>query len=89
MGTRKGIADYILLIQGKAFFVEIKTLKGKLSQSQKNFAEEATEKGYKYLIARSLDNFIEIFEECLNEVKTIKYKACTKRTSLKYHLHVK
>lgn len=64
-GLVSGIADVLLLQPNHffhGFFIEFKTDKGRQSESQKTFEKYCKEHGYKYLIIRNLDVFI-------NEIK--------------------
>ena len=56
MGLKTGVSDLILLYQGKVYFLEIKTEKGKQSPEQKQFQKDVEKQGFIYLILRSLDD---------------------------------
>ena len=59
-GIRAGVADLILLIPRHGFaglLVEMKTLDGKQSDSQKTFEKLATQYRYKYVVVRDLTTF--------------------------------
>lgn len=61
MGVRAGIPDLILLIPNKFYpfmGIELKTAKGKQSEYQKQYQSEFERRGYKYVVVRSLDDFI-------------------------------
>lgn len=59
---RVGVADRIVLLPGgKVWFVELKTVKGRLSPWQKLFAAEMRRMGMNYIVIRSkedVDDFI-------------------------------
>lgn len=61
-GVVAGVADLILLIPNRfygALLIEMKTTKGKQSTSQKQWQKLITERReYKYIVCRSLDEFI-------------------------------
>lgn len=58
-GLPKGFPDLILLPgNGQIIFVECKTLKGKQREEQINFEAQVVKRGYKYILARSLDQTI-------------------------------
>lgn len=49
MGILKGIADYILIIEGgQVVFIEFKTPKGRLSDAQKEFRDNCKRLGFNY-----------------------------------------
>ena len=55
MGLRAGIADLILMgDDGRAYFLEIKTPTGRLSEAQERFRRLCLERGWPYAIARSV-----------------------------------
>lgn len=57
MGLRAGISDLVLVGKdGRAHFLEVKTEKGKLSESQKRFCDYCQSMGWHYAIARSVDH---------------------------------
>lgn len=53
-----GVSDIILLVDGRAMFIEVKSEKGKLSESQKYFKERVEEAGSLYYEVHSLDELI-------------------------------
>lgn len=60
-GATAGVSDLILLLpSGKhhALCIEMKTDKGRQSDSQKQWQEAVEEKGYKYVICRTFDDFV-------------------------------
>ena len=52
----KGICDIIAIKDGEVIFVECKSEKGKLSQSQKEFCDTIISHGGHYIIARSIED---------------------------------
>jgi len=55
MGLRAGISDLILMgDDGRAHFLEIKTIEGRLSESQARFKALCLARGWNYGIARSV-----------------------------------
>lgn len=61
MGLRSGMADLIVMgSSGVAHFLEIKTATGVLSPSQIRFAELCIKKGWKYEVARSVEQALDI-----------------------------
>jgi len=53
MGLLPGAADLVLVHKGNAYFIEVKTPKGRATDSQKLFAQRAFECGSRYVIVRS------------------------------------
>ena len=61
MGLRSGMADLIVMSpDGRAHFLEVKTATGVLSPSQIRFAELCIKRGWKYEVARTVDEAMEI-----------------------------
>lgn len=60
-GVLAGVADLILLKQSigyGALLVEMKTGTGRQAQSQKDWQEKIEKDGYKYVVCRSLEDFM-------------------------------
>ena len=68
-GLMAGVSDLIVLINGNAIFVEIKTEIGKQSDKQKEFEETVTLQGFKYYLVRSLEEFKQIIETYKEKLK--------------------
>lgn len=69
-GLVNGVADMILLKPNKFYgylCIENKTPKGRQSEEQKQFQEAVEANGGKYVICRSLDDFIREIETYLQE----------------------
>lgn len=67
-GVRSGVADLILLIARhgyNALCLEAKTKKGTPSPDQKDWSKQAENAGNKYVIFRSLEEFMEIINDYL------------------------
>lgn len=70
-GALAGVADLIFLKSNKswgALLIEMKTLKGKQSESQKEWEQKITADGYKYVVVRSLEDFQKEIMEYLSEI---------------------
>jgi hypothetical protein len=55
-----GVADLFLMESSGEFhglWIEVKLPKGRQSDKQKEFEKIATERGYKYIVVRSMDEF--------------------------------
>lgn len=71
MGVRAGFPDLILLIPNRFYpfmGIELKTEKGRQSEQQKAYQEEFERRGYKYVVVRSLDEFIKVVTDYLADV---------------------
>ena len=55
-GLPEGFSDLIILANDTIYFCECKTLIGKQRQAQIDFQTIVTNQGYKYFVARSLDD---------------------------------
>lgn len=70
-GVLAGVADLILLKRNRhygALLIETKTRKGKQRDSQKEWESKITKDGYKYVIVRSLDDFMREVKSYLMDV---------------------
>lgn len=56
-GLLSGVSDLIIITEKASFFLEIKTETGVQSDSQKDFQQRVESLGYKYFVARSLEDF--------------------------------
>lgn len=69
MGVRAGFPDFIFLLPTKVapyLCVELKTAKGKQSDSQKQYQQLVEQHGGKYVVVRSLDEFIKTIKQYVN-----------------------
>ena len=55
MGVHPGFADLIILCDGKVLFLELKSLKGRLSPAQEVFRDAVLSQGFGWALVRSLD----------------------------------
>ncbi len=74
MGTRAGFPDLILLLPSadglfRFLAIELKTKAGRQSEHQKDYERLITEHGGKYVVVRSVEEFIEVINEYLNPRK--------------------
>lgn len=56
-GVLAGFSDLIIIAQGNALFVEVKTAQGKQSPKQKVFQDAVERLGFQYSVCRSVDDF--------------------------------
>lgn len=56
-GLRSGVSDLIFCYDETAYFIEIKTPKGKQSDSQKQFQQAMSDNFFEYYIIRTFDDF--------------------------------
>lgn len=71
MGVRPGFPDLILLHPNQFYpfiGIELKTEKGRQSEHQKEYQKIFEEIGAKYIVVRSLDQFIEEIKKYLADV---------------------
>lgn len=68
-GVLAGVADLILLRRNASYgglLIEMKTTKGRQSDSQTEWMEKITNDGYKYVVCRSLEDFMKEVNEYLS-----------------------
>jgi len=58
MGTKRGWPDFVIVHNGKAFFIELKTAKGRLSDNQKAAHADLMAAGADVSICRSIEDVI-------------------------------
>ncbi|GAA0287718.1 VRR-NUC domain-containing protein [Rhodovulum strictum] len=56
MGVHPGFADLMILCEGHVLFLELKSLKGRLSPSQEAFRDAVLAQGHGWAMVRSLDD---------------------------------
>ncbi|NHQ76005.1 VRR-NUC domain-containing protein [Roseovarius gahaiensis] len=56
MGVYPGFADLMVLCAGRVLFLELKSLKGRLSPAQEAFRDAVTAQGFGWALVRSLDD---------------------------------
>ena len=56
MGVHPGFADLMVLCDGRVLFLELKSLKGRLSPAQEAFRDAALAQGHGWALVRSLDD---------------------------------
>lgn len=56
MGVHPGFADLLVLCAGRVLFLELKSLKGRLSPAQEAFRDAVTSQGFGWALVRSLDD---------------------------------
>ena len=56
MGVHPGFADLIILCEGEVLFLELKSLKGRLSPAQEAFRDAVIAQGFAWALVRSLDD---------------------------------
>lgn len=69
-GVTSGVADLILLKGNKHYgglCIEMKTPQGKQSPAQKDWQEEAEKNGNKYVICRSIEDFMKEIKNYLRD----------------------
>lgn len=61
-GATAGVSDLIAVGNGKVLFIEMKVGKGRQSEYQKNFQSFVERLGHRYVICRSIQQFIKEVE---------------------------
>jgi hypothetical protein len=56
MGVHPGFADLVILCAGRVMFLELKSLKGRLSPSQVEFRDTVMGQGFGWALVRSVDD---------------------------------
>ena len=56
MGVHPGFADLMVLCDGRVLFLELKSIKGRLSANQEAFRDSVLAQGHGWALARSLDD---------------------------------
>jgi hypothetical protein len=56
MGVHPGFADLVVLCDGRMLFLELKSLKGRLSPAQEAFRDAVLAQGFGWALVRSLDD---------------------------------
>ena len=59
MGVHPGFADLMVLCAGRVLFLELKSLKGRLSPAQQTFRDTVTAQGFAWALVRSLDDALD------------------------------
>jgi hypothetical protein len=59
MGVHPGFADLVVLCDGRVLFLELKSLKGRLSPAQEAFRDAVLAQGFGWALVRSLDDALE------------------------------
>jgi len=55
IGMKAGIPDHCIVFEGKAYFLEVKTLKGRVSEAQAQMHEQLRSAGSKVEVVRSVE----------------------------------
>ena len=56
MGVHPGFADLVILCGGRVLFLELKSLKGRLSPAQEAFRDAVLAQGFGWALVRTLDD---------------------------------
>ena len=56
MGVHPGFADLVILCGGRVLFMELKSLKGRLSPAQEAFRDAVLAQGFGWALVRTLDD---------------------------------
>lgn len=67
LGVTAGVSDFLFIYNKTVYCIEMKTETGSQKEVQKNWQELVEGQGVTYLIARSLESFINIIKTIVNE----------------------
>lgn len=70
-GTLAGVSDLIFLKSNRfygALLIEMKTPKGRQQETQKDWERKITADGYKYVVCRSVSEFMDEIEDYLKDI---------------------
>lgn len=70
-GALAGVSDLIFLKSNRfygALLIEMKTPKGRQQETQKEWERKITADGYKYVVCRSVNEFMQEIEEYLKDI---------------------
>ena len=70
-GALAGASDLMVIADHRVLFVEMKTPKGRQQESQKEFQHRVEVLGHRYVVCRSLDDFMQKVKDWLGTKKTI------------------
>jgi hypothetical protein len=63
MGVHAGFADLVVLCDGRVLFLELKSLKGRLSPAQEAFRDAVLAQGFGWALVRSLDDALGVLAD--------------------------
>ena len=64
-GAMAGVSDLIIVAERRVLFVEMKTAKGRQQDTQREFQRRVEVLGHRYVVCRSLDDFMVAVKEWL------------------------
>ncbi len=68
LGVLSGVPDFVIMLpDAKMNFLELKTVRGRLSQNQKKFKQEAEDLGYTVFVSKGWENTVEIIDSIFLE----------------------
>lgn len=68
-GALAGVSDLIVVADRRVLFVEMKTPRGRQQDTQKTFQRRVEVLGHRYVVCRSLDDFMSAIKEWLGEAR--------------------
>lgn len=64
IGLLTGVSDLVVMLPGgQTLYMEVKTPRGKQSESQRKFESKAVKLGHNYCVVRSLENAQQVVEQ--------------------------
>tara|TARA_R110000772_G_scaffold188838_4_gene299947 strand:- start:7371 stop:7703 length:333 start_codon:yes stop_codon:yes gene_type:complete len=65
MGVIRGVSDFLFIYQSNLYAIELKTISGRQSVEQLNWAQLVSNEGVHYLVVRSLDDFKDLIDKII------------------------
>jgi hypothetical protein len=62
MGLRSGVSDLIVVRAGRAYFLELKSKAGVVSDAQRKFMDDAILAGAEYAVARTFEQAVDVLQ---------------------------
>lgn len=66
-----GAPDIVMVISGRYIGVEVKDIKGRQNENQKDFQQRLENAGGEYIIVKSIDDLINYLNQCGNRLAKI------------------
>lgn len=66
-GALAGVSDLVVVADRRVLFVEMKTARGRQRETQKDFQRRVEVLGHRYVVCRSLDDFMAAVKEWLGK----------------------
>lgn len=67
LGVNSGVSDFVLILFAEVIWIEMKTPDGEQSEEQKDFQRKVEQRGHKYIILRTEEEFKRYIEQKIKE----------------------